>query len=126
MNEHEEPRTGHERAERTAEVYGDLLPKPTLTDFLLARIAEDEKEASSYLADLDENPPSVHDMVQVGWIEAGSPERVLAECEAKRRIVATCTGYEWESTNARGYDEVLELLALPYADHPDYREEWKP
>lgn len=68
--------------------------------------------------------------------------RVLAECETKRRIIglallhmATIDG-EWgcchsadairdghcEATNP-DEDEVLLALAVPYADHPEYREE---
>lgn len=52
------------------------------------------------------------------------PARVLAECSAKRLLV------EWieyaESSVDRGADfkEPLRLLALPYADHDDYRQEW--
>lgn len=49
------------------------------------------------------------------------PARVLAECEAKRRIV---------ELNVYAYDDppyryCLRLLALPYADHPDYQESWR-
>lgn len=50
------------------------------------------------------------------------PARVLAECEATRRIV------EWATTEGHeqwGVGPVLNLLALPYADHPDYRAEWR-
>jgi Family of unknown function (DUF6221) len=65
-----------------------------------------------------------------GWIGGGEacehaarwdPARVLAECDAKRRIVELYGGW------ADAVEEhVLELLALPYADHPDYQESWKP
>lgn len=63
------------------------------------------------------------------------PARVLAECEAKRRIVEYAQ--EWRAAfNADrvGFDRMdalltsthmLELLAAPYSDHPDYREEWR-
>jgi len=67
------------------------------------------------------------------------PARVLAEVEAKRQLLhlhrqmedseemldfcATCDA-------AGKYPEypcqTLRLLALPYADHADYREEWRP
>jgi hypothetical protein len=66
------------------------------------------------------------------------PARVLADCEAKRRIVE-----HWKSTVewaedpgcdspdryhmvAAGLYEAMRHLAEPFADHPDYREEWKP
>lgn len=80
---------------------------------------------------------------------AVSGARLLAEVDAKRRLMSghgpgrliddsdgkwetdpenwdapyrLCTGHEWV-----GYPcETLRLLALPYADHPDYRAEWHP
>lgn len=77
-------------------------PTPTLADFLRARLGEDSA-------------------------------RVLAECEAKCRIVAehavTPThGDPCDAHNA-SYETIpcdtLLLLAAPYADHPDYRPEWR-
>jgi hypothetical protein len=75
--------------------------------------------------------------IKVPWqgaehIARHDPARVLAEVEAKRRllkqfrlrgdsvraVVQPSTGGVW--------DDMLRLLALPYADHPDYREEWRP
>lgn len=58
------------------------------------------------------------------------PARVLREVEAKRRILAECRpghlgGPALELAGALG-GLVLCFLALPYADHEDYREEWKP
>lgn len=66
------------------------------------------------------------------------PARVLREVEAKRRIMAlhtirSGTGGDWDTDPAAICNEcgglypceTLELLALPYADHPDYREEWR-
>ena len=81
----------------------------TLTEFLLARIAEDEAVAT---------------LVQ----------SVLAEDAAKRAIVAlhgpvgidcrSCgTAYE------HGVDypcPTLRALAVPYANHPDYDQAWRP
>lgn len=66
------------------------------------------------------------------------PARVLAECESKRRIIEA---YRVEHTKARpqlpnlialdtpaggtlGW--TLKCLALPYADHPQYDESWRP
>lgn len=68
------------------------------------------------------------------------PARVLAEVDAKRQVVEMhgqaheCVSYDWVSKEINtcmwvDADEVcttLRLLALPYADHPDYREEWRP
>jgi hypothetical protein len=66
------------------------------------------------------------------------PARVLAECDPKRRIVRehvtklfgdgtfcpTCT--DTERRLPVRYCATLRLLALPYADHPVYRAEWRP
>ena len=55
--------------------------------------------------------------------------RVLAECESKRRIITLC-GVDPLQPGALllrvQTDAVVRLLALPYADHPDYREQWRP
>jgi hypothetical protein len=104
----------------------------SLTDFLLARIAEDEEQA------LDPEKRCRVDHVTMNTLS----ERALAECEAKRRLIdwsAPVSGYERVPTNRPGvYDQravryvnedgedVLRYLALPYADHSDYRQEWKP
>lgn len=144
----------------------------TITDFLLARIAEDEHCAQmvAYMHDLDgdswERSGWTHTLgevdrtrwenVSVGdrviaftwarcttrlqsWVATHiarhDPARVLAECEAKRRIVEehrldqygdriACSpcGF-WPS--ADGGCPTLRLLALPYASHPDYDEAWR-
>lgn len=52
------------------------------------------------------------------------PARVLAECEAKRRIIEQVRDVEWTSSYAVR-DFVLEHLALPYADHPDFDPAWR-
>jgi len=56
------------------------------------------------------------------------PARVLAECSAKRRIVelGVCTACATEAQPCDHRADTLRLLALPYADHEDYREEWTP
>lgn len=69
-----------------------------LTDFLLARIAEDEA-------------------VILGGGGCDHWDRALAECQAKRLIVEDETSNEWQP---------LRYLATVYVNHPDYREEWKP
>jgi len=64
---------------------------------------------------------------------------VLAEVEAKRKQVDQCeymAGWtadhnnlvtEREITMMRtAAEEMLRLLALPHADNPDYRPEWRP
>ena len=94
----------------------------TLTSFLLDRIAEDEANAGS------KHDLAYHDHGDCGGCEY--PARVLAECEAKRRIVEQARNYSPELEHGDNgewaFDTVLLALALPYADHPDYREEWRP
>ncbi|MER7801223.1 DUF6221 family protein [Streptomyces parvulus] len=53
------------------------------------------------------------------------PARVLREIDAKRQIVDR---YAWlrEHGDTGGTVWVLPLLALPYADRPGYRDEWRP
>lgn len=80
----------------------------------------------------DDAPPSDRTVAHCGslmldrakHIATWDPARVLAECEAKRRIIKAVDGL-----SGQWYDEiegrVLELLALPYADRSGYREEWR-
>ncbi len=95
----------------------------TLTEFLLARIAETQEAWGA---------PD-------GWESSGEEafrRWVDADCEAKRRIVELMRErhphYDWlrATDEERGEDRmhglVGRLLALPYAGHPDYREEWRP
>ena len=114
----------------------------TITDFLLARIAEDEELLER------------EDRVYGGGGEVWTREahaRVLAECEAKRRIVELHSN-GGADTFSRGFGEdithtrrpaclecgawgefpvawpcpTLRALAAVYADHEDFREEWRP
>lgn len=55
-----------------------------------------------------------------------SPERTLAECAAKRRIVTAASGWMGDGGEG-GYvsEQVLRNLSQPYADHPDFDPDWK-
>ena len=124
----------------------------TLTEFLLARIAEDREAAGqAKWAMQDEWFTEADDKVDE-YVRRLSPTRVLAECEAKRRIMewhpvyrgprlvavdrrpagfaceqchATSSISEQSVIEDLGWCETLRLLALPYADHPDYDEAWQ-
>jgi len=89
-----------------------------LTEFLLARIAEDEAVAmearpEEYLSTRDRSGLRPGLTNGYAHVECTSG-RVLAECDAKRQLIELTIPY------------VNKLLALPYADHPDYRSEWRP
>lgn len=84
-----------------------------LTEFLLARLAEDEAVAQRMI---DYRPSGYGLAVPEGDYD---PLRVLAEVEAKRRIVR-------ERNDEGDLQIVLQHLAAVYSDHPDYDEEWKP
>jgi hypothetical protein len=113
-----------------------------LTDFLLTRIAEDEAVAQSVGSYPDSEPWSLSTFLgdwgeNERWVVEISRRRVLAECEAKRQIVELARGIdpygetdwadvgELDDAQVRVLADVLRALALPYADHPDYRDEWR-
>jgi hypothetical protein len=139
----------------------------TLVEFLLARLAEDEQAAQALHgvrleayeeggddgwaveADPGGDPGAIiGDERLAKHIARHDPGRVLAEIDAKRRIVDMhsghheCVSWDRHSTDLtptdhtdtvlvdRGYthedDPTLRLLALPYAAHKDYRAEWAP
>lgn len=124
----------------------------TLSDFVLARIAEDENAAMragfgygiEWTSDTDsaEDWSVVHadakrDMVGcedrdvTQHIARWDPARVLAECEAKRRIVSyadTMRQLDRSRDEMRTGDArvMLRALSLSYADHPDYDQSWRP
>ena len=126
--------------------------QPNLDEFLLARIAEDKRIATDAAlaigkeawaaADVPGSGPP-HD--QVGeHLSRHDPARVLAECTAKRRLVLACRDirpdYRFVGTRPQGLADcplaptdqhqlaavTLALLALPYADHAEYQQAWRP
>lgn len=116
----------------------------TLTEFLLARITEDEAVAAGWpeRGQWGSHPEGGMWMDTTGRPIHGPRVRVLAECEAKRRIIDefSTVWQERRPTARRGIyeyvqrygvrsdplsEDVLRFMALPYADHPDYLQEWK-
>ncbi|MHA7279563.1 DUF6221 family protein [Arthrobacter sp. MDT2-2] len=81
-----------------------------LAAFVDARLTEDEKAAR--VGTLPEEVWGAR-----GWYD---PERVLAECRAKRGLVR----YAAASLDESQGTDVLRLLALPWAGHSDYRADW--
>jgi hypothetical protein len=131
------------------------MSAPDLADFLLARITEDENTAratesqkwdvvaDSVEAD-DRDGELPNDLIcevddwnrrtdgeptrsRSRHIARWDPARVLAECEAKRRIVEAHNKRVDEDDSMAwivASEVLLKTLALPYAAHPDYRAEW--
>ena len=130
----------------------------TLTTFLLDRIAEDEETARLGIGGqmdpengwgyegraLTPHVGVIHHAAQAEHITRWHPARVLAESEAKRRIVAEHGPEEVASLERGSFGKAfvacrrcqtmagqiiapcptLRLLAQVYADHPDYQPEW--
>jgi hypothetical protein len=98
------------------------------------------RDGMVYRADLDEleDDPALWDNEGMDWrlvpeypiaeqFARWDPARVRAECDAKRRIVERWQLGEGDPEDHHPVpDEVLRLLALPYADHPDYQPSWRP
>lgn len=106
-----------------------------LPDFLLARIAEDEARVTEGARGARTSSYGWHTVdcgVGLGYWAVEDcvcrhVDRVLAECDAKRRIVEFCVASDHGFARPKPTGEyVLEFLALPYAGHDDYNEEWRP
>ena len=126
--------------------------EPRLDEFLLARIAEDKRVAADAAAATGREAWSAADAGGSGppepkaaeHVARQDPARILAECSAKRRMVLACRevrpDLSFLGMRPRGMADftlsprdqhqlaalTLALLALPYADHHDYRPEWRP
>ena len=126
---------------------------PELATWLLAQIDEDERVARAAAeapwTSRHDVIPTCHIFGDFGWLVRGpdvetadsdqgratadhiarhDPARVLAECDAKRRLIKAVEGDPFDAMGAEpDYERtVLQHLALPYADRDGYREEWKP
>jgi hypothetical protein len=89
------------------------MTRPPVTEFLLARIAEDEANIEGDWAAGD---GGLH------IISTHMHDRMVAQCAAMRKIV------EWSPSAPDAISEwegALETLSSIYADHPDFKEEWR-
>lgn len=105
----------------------------TITEFLIERIADDHSTANGIELAAHLVPPNMSGLYWGNGPYAEvhiTKERLLAECEAKRRIIEIVAWSESEYYEADaagpGDRRVLQVLALPYSDHPDYNEAWRP
>lgn len=93
----------------------------TLSEFLLERIKE---EADLWAQAVDAGlVMTVNGQNMVA--PTGFAERQVAQCAARRKVVQAV---EWDHRVAATDigRHILRLLAAPYAEHPDYRNEWAP
>lgn len=105
-----------------------------LTDFLLARIAERESVARDMQDQARRGRPFFDTDSLAGGTgirELINPDRVLAECRAKRRIVADLSQVPVEDFTDGVHPQAqwaaartLLNLAAVDADHPDFKAEW--
>ncbi len=107
-----------------------MLGVDDLVVFLLARIDERRMAATNLIEmratvrgeQQSRMAPSVKEGAEAVFDSAQmQPARILRAFDAQRRIV--------EAAQEEGTvfaHEVLRLLAVPFDDHADYREEWRP
>jgi hypothetical protein len=98
----------------------------TVTEFVLARIAEDEARATRASSAVASWPIVANEAARLsadaGWhVLDHDPARVLAQCAVMRKIVeypppAPDAFVEWQDTVA--------LLASIWADHPQFNPAW--
>lgn len=120
-----------------------VIPTEPLTSEFLECPVEDDHHGSASLRSVETYPyhaisgegPSIHfgtdeiTPIVAGHVARWDPARVLAECEAKRRIVGEHSripgdGINFTIAEQDRAEDVLLALALPYADHPDFDPAW--
>jgi hypothetical protein len=101
-----------------------------LVEFLRARLDEDEQVARPSLGAERWSPEAINMYAPglgagtLAHIARHDPARVLREVEAKRQLIAHLIEF-MEGDYAPWNEDALKIIALPYADHPSYREEWR-
>jgi hypothetical protein len=111
-----------------------------LVQWLTAQLDEDQQAAEEAL----KRTTTTRRRIGGQWVEdtvqppewrrsAWSPARVLREIDAKRRILAEHALNGWVCTTCDNGEveqvfpcPTLRILALPYADRPDFQEAWRP
>jgi hypothetical protein len=103
----------------------------TITEFLEARIAEDEAIARDRPASAPIHYTGCYYYsysLDSGWFcdcdeDGKASARLLAECAAKRAIIKA---FDPQSPDLDPYvgRDVIAMLAAAYKDHPDYQQEW--
>jgi hypothetical protein len=108
-----------------------MAKKPlTLVAFLLERITEEETAALDsrrwYHGAGEPEPRAIAPVSEAfaAFVLAHDPDRVLTECVAKRRLINLITDRRWSGSREER-DSLLRLIAMPYAGHPAFRDEWR-
>jgi hypothetical protein len=102
-----------------------------LIEFLHARCTEAETDAVNiHYASPDVRECSYVTAVGHDNCTCGVPTRLLAEVDAKRRIIDLIVLNAdsqplYRDSGAEVWEDALRLLALPFAGHPHFREEWR-
>ena len=98
---------------------GDMatVGRVNLVTFVLTRISEDEQAARAL------KPPYALEGQLADHFGRWIPPRVLLESAAKRRIIELIESSE-QRDDELDTSIVLRMFALPYQDHPDYRQAW--
>ena len=90
-------------------------------EFVRARIDEDEELAREVEEQARRDVPAG----DAGPAGLTGVARVLADCEAKRGLLQLAEAAS--ADDLPGYATAIrQLLALPYADHADYLDAWRP
>ena len=98
----------------------------TLTEFLLARIAEDEAVIEATREGWHVKPRATLSSNIAALTVGMHPSRARAECGAKRAIANFADYWRGDANDYGQADQALRIVSAVYADHPDYRQEWKP
>lgn len=98
-----------------------------LVEFLRARLDDDAAEIAKHpddeMPDWDLVATAETSYPCLPYIAIGK-SRVLAEVEAKRRIIEGFTRCQPHDPGFGAMELVVKMLAMPYAVHPDYEEAW--
>lgn len=105
-----------------------------LVTWLRAQLDDDERVARQVTAEpggfyIEAETDDVNIMTVGAYVHRWTPKRVLAEVEAKRRILDRLRderGFYRDDIASGTAEPVIRMLALPYAAMPGYREEWRP
>jgi hypothetical protein len=115
----------------------------TLPEYLLARYDEAEADSRGWHTNMcASRQPFGRGLFPAPACDCGVPERVQADIEAKRRMVMRYLDGDdegtkylhgrpptdphwWEPESEKLGNDFIRLLAVPFADRPDFQPEWR-